>query len=63
MPLMPIAGFLAGSLLTILVPLCLLIAIVGWYTKFVRRIPDPVAPSGTEAPLTTDTEGDKPHHA
>jgi hypothetical protein len=61
--LIPIAAFLAGSLLSILLPLCLLIALVVWYTKFVRRMPDPEAPSGTEAPPTRGTESDKPHQA
>jgi len=61
--LIPIAAFLAGSLLSILLPICLLIALVVWYTRFVRRMPDPEAQSGTEAPATPGTESDKPDHA
>ncbi len=37
MTLMPIASFLAGSLLTILLPISLLIGLVVWYTRFLRR--------------------------
>ena len=49
--LIPIATFLAGSLLTLLLPVALLIALVVWYVKFVRRVPgtDESAESGTPA--------------
>jgi hypothetical protein len=40
MTLMPIASFLAGSLLSILLPTLLLIALVVWYLKVVRRVPE-----------------------
>jgi hypothetical protein len=47
---LPIASYLAGSLLTILVPLGVLIAISVWYVLFVRRMPDPgLTGSSTEA--------------
>ena len=51
MTLMPIASFLAGSLLTLLLPTLLLIALVVWYIRFVRRVPgtDESAESGTPA--------------
>jgi len=40
MPPMPFAdSFLAGSLLTIVLPLALLIAIAIWYVFAVRRVP------------------------
>jgi hypothetical protein len=39
--LMPIATFLAGSLLSLLLPVLLLIALVVWYWMFIRRVPDP----------------------
>ncbi|HEY3772371.1 MAG TPA: hypothetical protein VGL69_05215 [Solirubrobacteraceae bacterium] len=40
MPPLPFAdNFLAGSLLTILLPLGLLIALVIWYLMAVRRVP------------------------
>lgn len=50
MPLLPIAAFLAGALLSILLPLVLLIALVTWYWTFIRRLPDPV--EGGEARTT-----------
>ena len=40
MPLVPIATFLAGSLLTLLIPVLLLIALVVWYWKFSASVPD-----------------------
>jgi|GEM_PF-3211921 len=40
MPLLPIAAFLAGALLTLLLPAVLLTALVVWYTKFVGRVPE-----------------------
>jgi hypothetical protein len=51
-PLIPIAGFLAGSLLTLLLPIGLLISLTVWYVKFVRRVPGPEATGGTEGPDT-----------
>ncbi|HYB28520.1 MAG TPA: hypothetical protein VEF89_18035 [Solirubrobacteraceae bacterium] len=46
---LPIASFLAGSLLTILVPLGVLIAISVWYVRLVRRVPDPGLSSRADA--------------
>ena len=40
MPLVPIATFLAGSLLTLLLPIALLIALVVWYWMVSVRVPD-----------------------
>lgn len=40
MPSIPIATFLAGSLLSLLLPTLLLIALVVWYWMFIRRVPD-----------------------
>jgi hypothetical protein len=37
---LPIADFLAGSLLTLLLPVALLIALVAWYWWFSSRVPD-----------------------
>jgi len=57
----PIASFLAGSLLTILLPLGVLIALTVWYVMFLRRAPDPgmrPAPDagpGSAAALPPDT--------
>jgi hypothetical protein len=38
--LIPIASFLAGSLLSLLLPVLLLIALSVWYVAFIRRVPD-----------------------
>jgi hypothetical protein len=40
LPFVPIATFLAGSLLTLLLPVALLIALVVWYWWFSVRVPD-----------------------
>jgi hypothetical protein len=45
----PIASFLAGSLLTILLPLGVLIALTVWYVGFLRRVPDPGLRSPADA--------------
>lgn len=34
------SSFLAGSLLTILMPTLLLVALVVWYVRFLKRVPD-----------------------
>ncbi len=47
MPLVPIAAFLAGALLTLLLPVLLLIALVVWYWLFSVRVPETA--SGPEA--------------
>jgi hypothetical protein len=48
-------NFLAGSLLTLLLPIGVLIAIAIWYVLSVRRIPGgepgPVTPVGEPGPL------------
>ncbi len=36
----PVASFLAGSLLTLLIPLGLFLALAWWYVWFVRRVPE-----------------------
>ncbi len=40
MSFVPIATFLAGALLTLLLPVLLLIALVVWYWWFSVRVPD-----------------------
>jgi len=51
MPPIPFAdNFLAGSLLTILLPLGLLIAIGVWYVVAVRRLPDETPVSSPSLP-------------
>ena len=42
--------FLAGSLLSLLLPVCLLIAIAVWYVGFARRAPDAHPSSPTLPP-------------
>jgi hypothetical protein len=42
--------FLAGSLLSLLLPVCLLIAIAVWYVLFARRAPDSHPSSPTLPP-------------
>jgi hypothetical protein len=50
LPFVPIATFLAGSLLTLLLPVALLIALVVWYWRFSVRVPETAARPG---PATT----------
>jgi cytochrome bd-type quinol oxidase subunit 1 len=38
----PVASFLAGSLLTLLLPLGMFLALTGWYLWFVKRVPETV---------------------
>lgn len=40
MPLVPIAAFLTGALLSLLMPVILLIVLVGWYWYFSLRVPE-----------------------
>jgi hypothetical protein len=40
MPPLPEATFLEGSLLSLLLPACLLVALTVWYVLFVRRVPE-----------------------
>jgi hypothetical protein len=61
--MLPIADFLAGSLLTLLLPVALLIALTVWYVLFIRRVPEtaeesdgtPASPPGSpvDAPAPT----------
>ena len=48
MPVLPIAAFLAGALLTLLLPVALLIALVVWYCRFSVRVPNTA--DGSEPP-------------
>lgn len=50
MPLLPIAAFLAGALLTLLLPAGLLIALAVWYMLFMRRVPETEATASGEPP-------------
>ena len=48
--MIPIANFLAGSLLSLLLPVWLLIALAVWYVKFIRRVPETADGSEADAP-------------
>ncbi len=50
MPFVPIAAFLTGALLTLLLPVALLIALTVWYWGFSKRVPatDDKRQSGTD---------------
>jgi hypothetical protein len=51
MPPIPYAdGFLAGSLLTLLVPIALLIVIAVWYVRAVRHVPQDTPTSSAALP-------------
>ena len=58
MPLVPIGAFLAGALLSLLLPALLLIALVVWYWWFTARVPDTreadVPPASTPAPAAAN---------
>jgi len=68
MPLIPLANnFLAGGLISLLIPGCVLIAIVTWYTYTVRRLSaarregNPDAPGPSQPPSSGPTaEGESP---
>jgi hypothetical protein len=51
---LPLADFLAGSLLSLLLPIAVLIALTVWYVVVVRRrfAGDPGDPSEADVPLT-----------
>jgi hypothetical protein len=54
MPALPIAAFLAGSLLSLLLPVLLLIALVVWYWWVVERVPGPSDESPADVPRHLD---------
>jgi hypothetical protein len=41
MPALPIAAFLAGALLSLLLPTVLLLALVAWHWGVLKRVPEP----------------------
>jgi hypothetical protein len=51
------SSFLAGSLLTILVPICLLIALAIWYTRTIRNVPDNPIETAPHAAGAGDIDG------
>jgi hypothetical protein len=56
----PLASFLAGSLLTLLVPVGLLIGLVTWYVIAVRRVPDDPAEEMPHAAPRVDPPNGEP---
>lgn len=61
MPPIPFAdNFLAGSLLSILLPLGLLIALAIWYVLAVRRVPDGKPKRSASRPPDADPPARKP---
>jgi hypothetical protein len=51
------SSFLAGSLLSLLVPVCLLIAIVIWYVRAIRSIPENPVETAQHAAGPAEVEG------
>jgi hypothetical protein len=66
LPLVPIATFLAGALLTLLLPVLLLIVLTVWYWKFSERAPEtseadvPAAPAEADVPAAPAEAGAGP---
>lgn len=56
MPLVPIAAFLAGALLSILLPLGLLVVLSVWYWVFSLRVPE----THDKSKSTSDPAGTTP---
>ncbi len=58
MPPIPIASFLAGSIISLLLPVALLIVIAIWYVRAVRRrFPDTPASSKPGEPVSDLSPG------
>ncbi len=51
------SSFLAASLLTILVPICLLIALAIWHTRTIRSVPDNPIQTAQHAAGAAEIEG------
>ena len=49
-PILFADNFLAGSLLSLLLPVCLLIAIAFWYVHFIRHSPADTSPASSTLP-------------
>jgi len=53
--MVPFADFLAGALLTLLLPIALLLALVGWYWWFSVRVPETAdGPEPSTPPAATN---------
>ncbi len=53
--MIPVAAFLAGALLTLLLPVALLIALVVWYWKFSQRVPETADQAGPDTTVAAAT--------
>jgi hypothetical protein len=64
MPVIPFASFLAGAIITLVMPAGLLVVVVLWYHLVIRRFPGPSrrTPRGAspEQPTTNAGTGGKP---
>ena len=60
MPVVPIAAFLTGALLTLLLPVALLIALALWYWLYSAREPDAHPAEPGSAPPVPDPEAFPP---
>ena len=49
-PILFADNFFAGSLLSLLLPVCLLIALAVWYVRFVRHSPADTSPASSALP-------------
>lgn len=63
MALIPLASFLAGSLISLLIPIGVLIALVVWYVTSVLRVPEDTSehaphagPGGASEPSVTSPD-------
>ena len=53
-----LGSFLAASLLSLLLPIGLLIAVLLWHTRAVIRLPDDPSQAAVHAAVPADIEGD-----
>jgi hypothetical protein len=63
-PILFADDFLAGSLLSLLLPVCLLVAIAVWYVHFARRSAADTNPASSRlpSPEVVASAGDAPEH-
>lgn len=61
MPLVPTAAFLAGALLSLLLPAGLLIALSLWYWVFSVRVPETAEPSKSRTTQPPTVTQNLPH--
>ncbi|HET6864748.1 MAG TPA: hypothetical protein VFH80_02455 [Solirubrobacteraceae bacterium] len=52
-----LGSFLAGSLLTILLPIALLIAVLVWHTRAIAHMPDDPSQAAVHAASPAEVEG------